>query len=85
MTAEESKLIDQYEVLFSQSGWKELVSDLSSKRLQMAQNLVDSRSDQDQVNFTRGVAAGYQYVIGLEEYIRAYKENTNLPDVDYGA
>lgn len=85
MTAEESKLIDQYEVLFAQSGWKELVSDLSSKRLQMAQSLMEGRSDIDQVNFTRGLAAGYQYIIGLEEFITKYKQESNLPEVGDGA
>lgn len=80
MTAEESHLIDKYEVLFAQDGWKELVNDLSSKRQQMALSLMEGRSDIDQVNFTRGLAAGYQYVIGLEEFIRQYKHQQDLPD-----
>ena len=80
MTPENAKLIDQYEILFAQEGWKELVSDLSSKRLQMAQSLMEGRSDIDQVNFTRGLAAGYQYIIGLEEFINQYKAQQNLPD-----
>lgn len=80
MTVEESKLIDTYEILFAQTGWKELVNDLSSKRLQMAQGLMEARSDIDQVNFTRGLAAGYQYIIGLEEFIRQYKHQQELPD-----
>lgn len=83
MTQEESKLIDQYEVLFAQSGWKELVNDLSNKRLQMAQSLMEARSDISEVSFTRGIAAGYQYVIGLENFISQYKaqqSETELPD-----
>lgn len=84
MTSEEAKLIDKYEMLFAQEGWKELVSDLSSKRLQMAQSLMEGRSDIDQVNFTRGMAAGYQYVVGLEEFITKYKQETDLPDLNNG-
>lgn len=80
MTIDETKLIDKYEVLFAQDGWKELVNDLSSKRLQMAQGLMEARSDIDQVNFTRGLGAGYQYIIGLEEFIRQYKVQQELPD-----
>lgn len=81
MTTDHSKLIDQYEILFAQSGWRELVDDLTNKRIQMAQTLLESRSDIDQVSFTRGIAAGYQYVIGLEEFIKQYKSQQELPDV----
>lgn len=80
MTLDEQKLIDKYEILFAQDGWKELVIDLSSKRQQMAQSLMEGRSDIDQVNFTRGLAAGYQYIIGLEEFIEQYKVQQSLPD-----
>lgn len=87
MTLEESQLIDKYEVLFAQAGWKELVEDLAQKRVSMAQGLLEG-ADPDiyKVGVTRGLAAGYQYIIGLENHISAWKSanNEDLPDVDNG-
>lgn len=85
MTKEEADLIDRYEILFAQAGWKELVEDLSSKRRSMADSLLNSSSSIEQVNFTRGLAAGYQYILGLEGLISQAKEQaaeaTALPDL----
>lgn len=80
MTKEEADLIDKYEILFAQAGWKELVEDLSSKRRTMADSLLASSSTIEQVNFTRGLAAGYQYIIGLEGMVERAKEQA-LPDL----
>jgi hypothetical protein len=85
MTPQEVELIDKYEVLFAQAGWKELVEDLTQKRAAMASALLDGTSGIDQVNFTRGLAAGYQYMIALEDWVAKAKEQAKdqeLPDVE---
>lgn len=80
MSLEQSILIDKYERLFAEEGWKELVSDLNEKRGQLASNLLNSASKIEEVFFQRGLAAGYQYVLGLEGTVERIKQQS-LPDV----
>lgn len=80
MTTDPTKLIDIYEHLFAEAGWKELIEDLSQKREDLKASLLDSSMSFDQVQFYRGLAAGYRYIVGLEGMIETVK-NQSLPDV----
>lgn len=84
MIADQIQLIDIYEHLFAEKGWKELIEDLSQKREDLKSTLLDSSMPFDQVQFYRGLAAGYRYIIGLETTIEQVKEQNRLgglPDV----
>lgn len=76
----QAELIDKYERLFAEEGWKELVGDLTEKRTNLANNLINSASKIEEVFFQRGLAAGYQYVLGLESQVE-YIKKQSLPDV----
>lgn len=80
MITDPTKLIDIYEHLFAEPGWRELIEDLSQKREDLKSTLLDSSMTFDNVQFYRGLAAGYRYIIGLEGMIETVK-NQSLPDV----
>ena len=80
MITDPTKLIDTYEHLFAEPGWKELVEDLNQKREDLKSTLLDSSMTFEQVQFYRGLAAGYRYITSLESMVEQAKQQA-LPDV----
>lgn len=81
-----TKLVDIYEHLFAEPGWKELVTDLLEKRESIKNAMVDSSWNYDQIQFYRGLTAGYRYVTELESTVQQAKiqnqsDAEGLPDV----
>lgn len=80
---EPSKLIDIYEHLFAEPGWKELVDDLNEKRENIKNAMAESNWNFDQIQFYRGLMSGYKYITGLEALVdQAKRDQQGLPDVD---
>ena len=76
---EQAKLIDIYEHLFAEPGWKELIEDLNQKRESIKDAMAEGNWNFDQVQFYRGLIAGYKYVCSLEGMIETAK-NQSLPE-----
>lgn len=74
------KLIDIYEHMFAEPGWKELIEDLNEKKESIKTAISESNMNFDQVQFYRGLMAGYKYIICLEGTIEQAKEQA-LPEV----
>lgn len=78
-----AKLIDIYEHLFAEPGWRELIDDLNEKNESIKTAIADSNMSFDQIQFYRGLRAGYKYVLGLEGTIEQAKlQHQGLPDVE---
>lgn len=88
-TVDPERLMDVYEVLFAQEGWKELVDDLRERCEVQKTNLINSVSTERDLYFVKGLVYGYSYIIGLEsimEQARLQKladdhAETTLPEV----
>lgn len=81
---EQSKLVDIYEHLFAEAGWKEIVADLLEKREHIKNAMADSTWGYDQIQFYRGLMAGYKYITELEGTVELAKQQNQpegLPDV----
>lgn len=68
-------LIDQYERLFAEAGWKELVADLKEKRDILKETTVlDRKLTERDLAFNQGVISQYDYIISLENIVDALKQ-----------
>lgn len=74
---EHDKLIDIYEHLFAEAGWKEVVEDLVDKKDSIKESLIDGTLSFEKTQFLRGLAAGYEYIIGLESTIEEVKRSND--------
>lgn len=74
MTLQESQLVDKYERLFAEAGWKELIDDLGQKREAIKDLLADTKTPFDQVCYERGRLEGYRYITSLEALVSQFKE-----------
>ena len=76
----QDKLVEMYEHLFAQPGWKELVDDLKQKQDSLRNSLLEGSAGFDQIQFCRGLAAGYRYITTLESLVEQAKHQ-ELPEV----
>lgn len=86
---DQNKLIDKYERLFAEDGWKELVEDLKERQRQLKEILiVDTSATERTLFIAQGQNSVYEYVITLESTIEAVKKNQQesleLPEVSSG-
>lgn len=84
---DQNKLIDKYERLFAEEGWKEVVETMKERQRQLEKTvLVDSSIDLHKIGIAQGQNAVYDFLITLEATIAAVKDaNTqalDLPEVD---
>lgn len=83
---DQNKLIDKYERLFAEEGWRELLADMTERQRQLKDRLVVDTSITDR---TLGIAQGqnsvYDFLINLEATIEAVKqaqrEAVELPEL----
>lgn len=83
---DQTKLIDMYERLFAESGWKELIEDCSQKREQVKETLVsNSRMTEKELFVAQGQVSVWDYIISLERTIEQVKAQAasepELPDL----
>lgn len=83
---DQNRLIDKYERLFAEEGWKELVEDIKERQRQLKERLVvDSAATERTLYIAQGQNSVYEYVINLESTIEAVKKNQQealeLPEV----
>lgn len=86
MTLEEAQLIDKYERLFAEEGWKELVEDFKERRRTTAERLLSGSDTFDRIQFARGQNSVWTYIVELEAIVESAKQNQlpgaeDLPDV----
>lgn len=80
----QSELIDAYERLFAEKGWKELIGDLNEKREHIKDVIADSKTGFDEVQFNRGRLDAFRYITGLESLVEHIKVQNSLPQVTDG-
>lgn len=79
---EQMQLLDKYDRLFAEAGWKELVEDFREKKEHAKNNLIYGTSGEKELNVVKGQTSVWDYVIGLEATLGRIKEDlTSLPDV----
>lgn len=81
-----SKLLDNYDRLFAEQGWKELVADFKAKREMVKEMAVTStRLTDRELGIIQGQVSVWDYVITLENLIEQIRENQkdDLPDLSY--
>lgn len=85
MDMEQSKLIDKYERLFAEEGWKELVSDFKDRMSQLKDLIiVDTSLTEPKLKYLQGQHFVYDYIINLErtvETIKQSQQELDLPEV----
>lgn len=81
MNAEAAILIDKYEHLFAEPGWKELISDLIEKQSSLKSAIIESSMGFDQIQFYRGLIAGYKYIAMLEATVEQAKNQQTIEDL----
>lgn len=83
---DQNQLIDKYERLFAEEGWKELVGDLTERQRQLKDRLVvDTSLTEKTLGIAQGQNSVYDFIINLESTIDAVKksqqEALDLPEV----
>jgi hypothetical protein len=79
----EIKLIDQYERLFAETGWKELVDDFAERVVNIkSQILADTTMTERQLAYQQGIASVYNYIIGLEGLIDHIKQEKKVNAIE---
>lgn len=82
---DQTKLLDTYDRLFAEAGWKELVEDLKGKRETVKEIAVTSTSlTERQLGIIQGQVSVWDYIISLENLIEQIRANQKeeLPDLD---
>lgn len=78
---ENAKIIDMYERLFAERGWKELIEDLTERIKAAKDNLVNHpTSSEKDLYFVKGMTSAFRYIIELENMVDTAKKNGMLDD-----
>lgn len=86
---DQNKLIDKYERLFAEDGWKEIVAEMQDRRTQLKELLlVDLKTNKRTLCMAQGAAQVYDFIINLESTVEAVKQSQkdaqDLPELDNG-
>lgn len=86
---DQNRLIDKYERLFAEEGWKELVLDFGERQRNLKDILVqDLTATEKTLYISQGQNSVYDFVINLEATVAAIKQNQqeslalDLPEVN---
>jgi hypothetical protein len=79
LTSEQSRLFDQYERLFAEPGWKDLLGDLKAKQEALLPQLLKQSSNEKDLWVAKGMNFIINYLLNLESTMdsaKAYATDT---------
>ena len=87
VSGENAKVVDMYERLFAEEGWKDLIKDLSERIETYKNTLILNPSGERDLYYVKGFIAACRYIIELENMMETAKNEglleatQELPDL----
>jgi hypothetical protein len=82
-----AKILDMYDRLFAEEGWKELMKDLTERNDMYMRQLIHNPSGEKDLYYVKGYIAANQYLTTLESSLETAKQagmlepSESLPEV----
>lgn len=80
MDMQNAKIIDIYERMFAEEGWKELVGDLKERREHLKNQLITPSATDKDLYTIKGMCYAYGYIIELESMMETAKKQGMLDE-----